>query len=289
MLKELFDFKSSIDKSIKKEDVLKNFRNTLITIEQEVIPSYDAMIKNEKSLSLLKSNGFINKLGILTGFNKKALEGTRDFFNNILKNEQKIAKLIKKDLSDFVTPTMATARDVAILKMLSDISSATIFSLDYNYFILLNGGKNETNLPKIKLSMIEQNLKPFASIIKNYSDLTKTINGLGKISKLSLHINDGKKSMLENLIMRDGSRVSLPDTNGFIGNPIYHIRIWFVDREMDKYESLKDKKRLIELKLMELRMEEEGENNPKLRKQIEYWEDELSKKEYAIKQIEEDV
>jgi hypothetical protein len=62
--------------------------------------------------------------------------------------------------------------------------------------------------------------------------------------------------------------------------------MWLVDREMDKYESLKDTKKLIELRINELKLKERETRDPKLEKQIEYYEDKLASIEYEIKNIE---
>jgi len=75
---------------------------------------------------------------------------------------------------------------------------------------------------------------------------------------------------------------NLPTTN-FVGNPIYHFRKFLVDLELKKLESLKDRKRLLELKLAELKQQQAGKpNDPKLQKQIEYYEKKLEQVEHKI-------
>ena len=72
---------------------------------------------------------------------------------------------------------------------------------------------------------------------------------------------------------------------GFIGNPIYHIRKFLVDLEVNKYEKLKDEKRLVELKPQKLKLEQANKNDPNLDKQIKYYEDKLEKIELRIETI----
>jgi len=67
----------------------------------------------------------------------------------------------------------------------------------------------------------------------------------------------------------------------FIGNPIYHIRLFLIDIDLLKLERLKEKKRLLELRLLEL----QGKNDPKIKKQIEYYEDKLNKLELKIEKL----
>jgi len=64
---------------------------------------------------------------------------------------------------------------------------------------------------------------------------------------------------------------------GFIYNPIYHIRLLLVDLEELRLEKLKDSKRLLELRLIELKNRAKQENDPKIEQAIKYYEDKLEK------------
>jgi len=63
----------------------------------------------------------------------------------------------------------------------------------------------------------------------------------------------------------------------FIYNPIYHIRLFLVDLEELRLERLKDSKRLLELRLLELKNRANTENDPKLKEAITYYENKLEK------------
>ena len=63
--------------------------------------------------------------------------------------------------------------------------------------------------------------------------------------------------------------------------------MWLIDRDIAKLEALKDKKRLIELRIMELKIEEKSGEDGDLSKQIEYYEDKLANIEYKIEKLEE--
>jgi len=74
----------------------------------------------------------------------------------------------------------------------------------------------------------------------------------------------------------------------FIGNPIYHLRLLLVDLEMLKLETLKERKRILDLKLLELKQKETtGKHDPKIQKQIEYYEGKLEKTNLKIEKIME--
>ena len=71
----------------------------------------------------------------------------------------------------------------------------------------------------------------------------------------------------------------------FIGNPIYHIRLFLVDLEMLRLERLKNRRKLVELKLLELRNKDASD--PKIKKQIEYYEQKLEALDRKINRIME--
>jgi len=73
----------------------------------------------------------------------------------------------------------------------------------------------------------------------------------------------------------------------FIGNPIYHIRLFLVDLSLMRLENLKEKKRLLELKLLELKSRQAGHNDEKLKKQIEFYEEKLNKLDMKIRKYME--
>ena len=72
----------------------------------------------------------------------------------------------------------------------------------------------------------------------------------------------------------------------FIGNPIYHLRILLVDLQMLRLETLKERKRILELKVLELKQKETtGKVDPKLKQQIQYYEEKIQKVNMKIDKI----
>ena len=73
-------------------------------------------------------------------------------------------------------------------------------------------------------------------------------------------------------------------TKNFIGNPIYHLRLFLVDLNSMRLESLKEEKGLLELRLLELN---ESNADGKLKRQISYYENKLNKLDMKIKHLSE--
>lgn len=89
------------------------------------------------------------------------------------------------------------------------------------------------------------------------------------------------KKLLHYFTKRDARKISRAHPEivaSFIGNPIYHLRLLLVDLEMLRLETLKERKRVLELKVLELKQKETtGKVDPKLKNQIQYYEEKITK------------
>ena len=292
MVQTLVNYVRGMNHTVKKEELVKNLENTLGALNDDVIPMLDNMVKNG-DLDVIKNSPIMNSIkyssGIKSKDNKELLSKIKGIVVNISKSGKNLEKVVSDHLSEVVTDKTATVKDGAILKMVSDITSLAMFLMDFGYLVLIEGKSENTDLPKIKLQQIKDGVPTFAAILKSYSkDFNKSVNELAKLPSNSLYIDDSKVSMLEKIVSKFSRSIPLPNTDGFVNNPIYHFRMWLADRDVAKYESLKEKKKLIELKVLELKTKQDGEDNPKLSKQIEYYENKLSSMEYEIKEFEEE-
>jgi hypothetical protein len=146
----------------------------------------------------------------------------------------------------------------------------------------------DTEFPKIKVKTVEENIATFGALYKVYG-VEKTFMQLLKdipdVSDTPLDMTSEDTTML-GMLANDGKEIALPTVAGFIRNPIYHIRMWWVDRQIEKYTVLKTKRKALEARLLELKQQEENNSSPELRKAIEFYEKEIVSVEYKMKEIE---
>jgi len=284
-LKRVLD---SLSSTVKKESVAESFENIMTGLTDEVLPVLNDLIKDGNE-SFIKDNQFLknmSKLTVRSKDNKAYLEAIKKLLNDISKEEKEISKLIEKELSDYVTSKGSTAKDLTIMKLVTDIGSLVFYVQDLNYYILVD--QKDTAIPKVRLTDIRSNSGSFVNLFNAFhKDFSKYVKDISRVSEEIVNKPDATPSMMDALFKSRGKLLTLP-ASGFNGNPIYHIRMWLVDKEIERYELLKDKKKLIELKLLELKLEAANESNPKLKSQIEYYEEKISKLEYNIKEIEDD-
>lgn len=288
MIRVISNFMSSMSTITKKEHIISTVENVFKSIEDETIPTLEDMLS--KDLNVINESQLVNNMRALldkrTKDNMELFEEVLDFFKEVQKDEKKIIKLVEKHIGDYITNKSATAKDIAIMKFVTDVASFNYYVMDLCYYVLIT---DETSIPKIRLNQIRENNSSFISVMNSYrGNVNKLVKDLERVAEVTIADKEDKpESMVDSLLESQGKLVSLANVKGFINNPIYHIRMWLVDREIQKYEALKDKKKLIELKLLELKLEEQNESNPKLKSQIEYYEDKISGIEYDISQIED--
>lgn len=290
-VQSILDYFKNANHILKKEDVIKVLGFIFNSINNEVIPTFDLMLVN-KDLKKLSKNHTLELLNsackLKAKDNADVLVKLRASFDTFLKNQKVLESLVTKELSDVLTDRALIARDAAIVRVISDIGSMTLYILDILDLALLD--EKSTNYSKMKIKKIKDGLIDFSDtygIYGNSKDYEKVLKDLPSISDSTIDITANNDiSMLNVLVGKMGSGFILPKTTGFINNPIYHVRMWLVDREITKYEVLKDRRKVIELRLRELRLEESNTGDPKLREYIEYYEDKIASLDYDIAKIE---
>lgn len=275
-----------VEKPIKKEQLLKTYKTVISMLEEDLLPSLAEIIKVERNPKLSKSNIVevtetvfkLKKLG-----SKSIFTTLEKMFLSIDKNRNKIEDLISKHASSVLTSRVLTIKDAAIVKLVDDISSMVLFTTDLIVCALAD--VNKTAFPKIKFKKLKDGLPGYAELVANYSkDIEKTISEISKLDD-SVFNKDSNTTMLDLKLKSNG--VSFDFAKNFINNPFYHIRMWLVDRDIKKLESLKDKRRLTELRLMELKVAKMNSEDENLAGQIQYYEEKLATLDYEIEKLQE--
>lgn len=266
-------------------DVIKT-SDLIKSLEEAIEHSQDNLSNLEKIESLdLKNISKVRKDNVVNYFNlsgikskdlKDALRKGREVNQAIIEGCKEIIDIIVSDGSKYYMLETLTPRESAIL----------IFGQR-----LVNASRLVTQL--ILLSVYELQQDEFI-YSKKKDDLVKALQS-NSIVISSLRRDVVKKQMkkIKNLSdepIRDESELTIKDKtfniygkSEFTGNPIYHMRRWWADREYEDYERNKYEKKLMQLKLAELQMVAQGENPPiNIQEQIEYYEEQVNKYERKI-------
>lgn len=217
---------------------------------------------------------------------------------SIFKNMQQNAELVKKELNDVsnevIVSKALTAFKSNILRAVEHYFFVTRYALDLvNYLYTLEaqfGGvelsKSAVPNPK-QVEFIEKNLWIFTRLNSVYGLDYNTF----KSKLLALTLVVVNQDQLEDaLAAYEHSKLDLFDNLpvGFIGSPIYTVRLVWAQWEADRYKQLKDKKKLLELRLLHLKLiKEQGGSDINTERELEYLQKRVTDIDYTTAKIEE--
>ena len=275
--------------SLNKKAVLKAKTFLFNSLENEVLPALDVFISsNIKALSKNKflSNSF-SLMGIKSSNSLDGVKELRDMFQDIMSYEQKMDKLIL-NMNNVLLDKNTSLKDGTLVRVIEDLTFMSLYVLDFLYYSILD--ESDTNFTKMKIEVIKNELPEFIKLVKYYNKNIKNIlDEILELPDVPVSISQTDSSSMLDTFLKKIKKISfIPTANGFVGNPIYHFRMWLVDREIRKYEALKDRKEALELRLMELRYQESGSTDENIKERIAYFEEKISKIEYEIAKIEKD-
>jgi len=292
MIRELFQTYKTLPVEFDKDVVIDGLTKVLDLLNNNTIPTIDDLIKEAKDSTEIQNSKILIELNKVAKLgakdNRDVLVKLKGIMTNISKAGTNLTDTADDLLPEIITDKTATVRDVTIIKIINDITTMVLYMQDY-FYIIINDGK-ESNYPAKKLKDISLRALDFHYMILKYKeDFNKMINDIPKVSGALMSGADERNfSILEKLAGSTGKLLSIANTNGFAGSPIYLYRMWRADKEIAKYESAKQKRELMRVKLMALKAQREGQGgDAKLQKQIDYYENKIDGIDYEVMKIEE--
>lgn len=295
-------FISRLMPTFNKSDLENDFEISLDALKT-VITSYENMAEVfTKEFSSPKAKALIVKLykeyDCCKGDLK--LKGSKSFavdHLSIFKSMQQNAELVKKELIDIsnevIVSKALTAFKGNILRAVEHYFFVTRYALDLaNYLYTLEaqfGGieLSKSATPNAKqIEFIEKNLWIFTRLNSVYGlDYAKFKS---KLSLLELVVVN-QDQLEEAVAAYEHSKLDLFDNLpvGFIGSPIYTVRLVWAQWEADRYKQLKDKKKLLELRLLHLKLiKEQGGSDINTERELEYLQKRVTDIDYTTAKIE---
>lgn len=279
---------------IDKKKLKSFFEDHEYFVSSEVTPtitSFIAAYEDKRIDSKVIDNDIIVK-SILSegkGSNKKTLDiftHTVDLLEFFEARKKDILNLIDKTFPNASTDKTITIKELALINLLDTFSFIAEYIMDLSvHLTMLSRGGVEVN--KVVITRLTNTASSFGKTLstltpKSLDTLIKTIptSSATEVESLISSPEGVSSAFLKN------EKDDLGFVSNFVGNPFYHIRMWWADIQHDRYERLKANKEVIEHILFEARQEQTGEHDPQLEKRIEYYSKKLQELEYKIKKYE---
>lgn len=217
-------------------------------------------------------------------------------FNNVRLNGVTIRKEVE-DLANEVIVTQAmTAYKSNIVRAVGHYYFLTRFALDLANFVYLEEMiyakadlPSDAKLNKKQIAFIQNNVWIFARLLSVYGSEQKHFQDqLEKLGEISIP----KEEVEEAVASYSQDKVDLFNNlpNNFVGSPIYTIRLVFAEWEANRYKQLKDKKKLLELRFLHLRMlKEQGQSDANMEKELVHLQRRITDIDYTVSKMEASV
>lgn len=219
-----------------------------------------------------------------------------ELFKNVLVNAQVIRKELEDLTNEVIVSQAMTAYKTNIIRAVGHIYFLTRYALDLaNYLYLEEAIEGKVDLPndakmnKKQQEFIVKNMWIFARLIGVYGDESKKFKDrLEDLGDIALP----KDQVEEAVVIYDHKKIDIFDNlpNNFVGSPIYTLGLVFAEWEATRYKHLKDKKKLLELRFLHLRMlKEQGGSDPNIEKEIAHLQRRITDIDYSTARIESEV
>lgn len=217
-------------------------------------------------------------------------------FSNAITNGERVKKEVAAISNEVIVSQAMTVVKVNIVRAVGHFYFMTKYALDLiNYIYVLeaeHGGieLSKDSKPNAKqIEIIKKNMWLYARLVAVYgTDPKHFTEELDSLSTITV-----PKEQVEEVVSQyQGQKLDLLDNlpQGFIGSPIYTVRLVFAQWEADRYKKLRDQKKLLELRYLHLRMiQEQGGGDANTEKEMAYLQSRITDIDYKTSKIEESV
>lgn len=228
--------------------------------------------------------------------NKNIAADIVTLFNNAKVNGDYLFNQISDAINDVIVSQALTAYKANLMRSVGHYYFMTKFALDlsnYFYVVEAENGKIDLNkefkLNKKQKEFITKNMWIFARMIAIYGETPEIFKSkLEAVDEITL-----PKEEVDSVIdLYNSNKIDIFNNlpSNFIGSPIYSIRLVFATWEADRYRKLRDQKKLLELRLLHMKlMKENGSSDVSLEEEIVHLQKRLTDLDYKIAKIEESV
>ena len=298
---KIIDFIKSLLPRMNKSSILEDMRITNTELDTIVIPSYSAGTAHFKSNKIKSpvikdlANVFYRNATLIGGKKSSLVEDIYRQLPNLKENSEYIQSQIELLLEKDILSQGLTAKKAILIRAAESISFISKYSLDLLNYIYVNEAielntevEEAFKLSPVAIKHIKDKIADFALLLTEYSAPNdKLANAITSIPEV---IVNSKTASAVSGVYKDTDLDPFSGyANNFTYNPIYHLRMCIAESQAARYKANKEKKKVLELRLLHLKMLNEDKQDPKIEQEIEYNQSRVDKIERQMKEIEESM
>ena len=288
---------------VEKDRLLEDIRITLSELDAIVEPSYSVASDFFRGSKMKSTDNKDLADMFYRGFDLQGGPKQGNFISDINRrlpfikaNLTYIQGLIEELMERDVINEGLTAKKAILIRAVEHISFVSRFATDLLNLTYVNeAGEVDADVEEaMRLSPgaikhVQRNLLTFASLVSNYGIPSKDFEKL-VLNIPEIVISSKNSSAIAGMYKeQEIDPFASSYMTGFSGNPIYHLRLLVAEWQANRYKANKDKKKVLELRLLHLKLLQEKKNDPKIENEITYIQNRVDKIEHYLREVEASV
>lgn len=299
---KLMDFVKSLFPRIERRTITEDLRITQKELATAVIPSWRAAADFARMLKPVSDEAkHLSEVFQLSNDNH-TLSKSGNLQNDIFKrlklvetNANALAGYLDKELPDTLVSEAIGARQAVLVRAVANISFISSYSLsllNYLYTVEAAGRDTEINesllLSKSDMTYVERNFNNFVKLLNIYGiDDKKFTDFVIKVPDVLL--TDRTSEVVSGVIGGGFDFAEKQGLAGFVGSPIYKVRLMVAQWQVSRYEAAKAKKQQLELRLLYLENQQKNKKDPLVEREISHLQDRIDKLSAKLSETEEEL
>lgn len=260
MLKNLLTYVTSLpSKLVKRNDLENEIDDIYSNIRVNIKPTIDLIIALSKKKNIkLSEISFLDKTSLAADFKdvSKLVIKINSVLDGILANRDDLEDYVSK-IPNSISTTGITTNQALSINVIDNLRFFIEMTGDILLYIAEQYNGTDDSAFTVKITRLKKNLLyDYYNILTGYSNFKTVIVDLDNM------VINNNNDMIESVLSeKDVNVVGRTEhlVKGFIGNPIYHIRIWFVNRDIANIKVLEKKREYVELLLAELELKQSNQ------------------------------
>lgn len=270
MIKNLLMYVTSLpSKLVKRNDLENEIDDIYSNIRVNIKPMMDLVIDLSRKKNIkLNEISFLDKTSLAADFKdvSKLVIKINSVLDGILANRDDLEDYVSKIPNTISTAGITTNQALSI-NVIDNLRFFIEMTGDILLFIAEQYNGTDDSAFTVKITRLKKNLLyDYYNILTGYSNFKTVIVDLD-----NMVINNNNDMVESVLSEKDVNVVGRTEhlVKGFVGNPIYHIRIWLVNRDIATIKVLEKKKEYVELLLAELELKQSNQYDATIESSIE--------------------
>ena len=270
MIKNLLMYVTSLpSKLVKRNDLENEIDDIYSNIRVNIKPMVDLLIDLSRKKNIkLNEISFLDKTSLAGDFKdvSKLVIKINSVLDGMLANRDDLEDYISK-IPNSISTTGLTTNQALSINVIDNLRFFIEMTGDILLYIAEQYNGTDDSAFTVKITRLKKNLLyDYYNILTGYSNFKTVIVDLDNM------VINNNNDMIESVLSeKDVNVVGRTEhlVKGFVGNPIYHIRIWLVNRDISTIKVLEKKKEYVELLLAELELKQSNQYDATIETSIE--------------------